>query len=152
MSGPLKIDTHLHLYATSAEGEWWKSGYEIWEYGQRDGVHFSNDTGTLDETVAALSRGGFAHGVVLNLFAAGLFREQYGSALPPEMDGAGRAQALADFDATVSDALKSPDVVGRFGKIGADIVNAGPTGFTERLKSDQATWNAVIQQAGLATQ
>jgi uncharacterized protein len=103
VSGPLKIDTHLHLYATSAEGEWWKSGYEIWEYGQRDGVHFSNDTGTLDETVAALSRGGFAHGVVLNLFAAGLFREQYASALPPEMDGAERAQALADFDATAGD-------------------------------------------------
>jgi tripartite-type tricarboxylate transporter receptor subunit TctC len=56
------------------------------------------------------------------------------------------------LDATVSDALKSADVVGRFSKIGADIVNAGPTGFTERLESDQATWNAVIQQAGLATQ
>ena len=27
--------------------------------------------GTLEETRAALDRGGFAHGVVLNLFAAG---------------------------------------------------------------------------------
>ena len=65
-------------------------GVEIWEYGLRDGVHFSNDTGTLGETVAALDRGGFAHGVVVNLFSADLFRQQYSSALPPEAEAAER--------------------------------------------------------------
>jgi len=103
MSEPLKIDTHIHLYSSREEGQWWKAGYEIWEYGERDGVHFSHDTGTLDETVAVLRRGGFAHGVVVNLFSADLFRLQYESMLPPEADGAERAQALAQFDATISE-------------------------------------------------
>jgi uncharacterized protein len=101
MSGPLKIDTHIHLYPSREEGEWWKSGYEIWEYGQSADVHFSTDTGTLQETVAALDRGDFSHGVVLNLFAADLFREQYKSALPGDMDASERARALAEFDATI---------------------------------------------------
>jgi hypothetical protein len=103
VSASLKIDTHLHLYPTREEGEWWKSGYEIWEYGHRDGVHFSGDTGTLEETVATLGRSGFAHGIVLNLFAASIFRQQYESALAPELDAAGRARALAEFDATIGE-------------------------------------------------
>jgi len=103
MSGPLKVDTHLHLYPSRAEGEWWKTGYEIWEYGERAGVHFSEDAGTLGETAAALHRGGFAHGVVLNLFAAGSFRQQYESTLPADLDAPERAHALAEFDATIGE-------------------------------------------------
>jgi predicted TIM-barrel fold metal-dependent hydrolase len=103
VSGPLKVDTHLHLYASPEQGRWWKTGYEIWEYGERDGVHFSADTGTLAETAAALRDGGFAHGVVLNLFSAGLFRQQYSAELPPGMGEADRARALAGFDATISE-------------------------------------------------
>jgi uncharacterized protein len=103
MSGPLKIDTHIHLYPSGEEGEWWKGGYEIWEYGERDGVHFSTGTGTPGETVAVLDQGGFGHGVVMNLFSADLFRQQYESALPRDMDAAQRARALAEFDATVAE-------------------------------------------------
>jgi uncharacterized protein len=103
MSGPLKIDTHIHLYSSREEGDWWKAGYEIWEYGERAGVHFSKDTGTLEETVAALSQGGFAHGVVVNLFSADLFRQQLESALPPDAGAAERARVLAEFDATISE-------------------------------------------------
>jgi uncharacterized protein len=103
MSEPLRIDTHIHLYSSRQEGEWWKAGYEIWEYGEREGIDFSPDTGTLGETVAALGRGGFAHGVVMNLFSADLFRLQYESALPPEVDAAERARALAQFDATIGE-------------------------------------------------
>lgn len=103
MTGPLRVDTHLHLYPSRAEGQWWKTGYEIWEYGDRAGVAFSEDCGTLEETAAALHRGGFTHGVVLNLFAAGAFRQQYESALPPGMDAAQRGRALAGFDATVGE-------------------------------------------------
>ena len=102
MSGPLKVDTHLHMYPSRAEGEWWKTGYEIWEYGAGN-VLWSEDAGTLEETSAALDRGGFAHGVVLNLFAAGPFRQQYESTLPPDMDAAQRARALAEFDATIGE-------------------------------------------------
>jgi uncharacterized protein len=102
MSGPLKVDTHLHMYPSRAEGEWWKAGYEIWEYGKGT-VRWSEDAGTLEETTAALDRGGFAHGVVLNLFAAGPFRQQYESTLPPDMDAAQRARALAEFDVTIGE-------------------------------------------------
>jgi uncharacterized protein len=102
MSGPLKVDTHLHLYPSRAEGEWWKGGYEIWEYGQAS-VRWSEDAGTLGETIAALDRGGFSHGVVLNLFAAGAFRQYYESTLPPDMDAAQRTRALAEFDATIGE-------------------------------------------------
>jgi uncharacterized protein len=102
MSGPLKIDTHLHMYPSRAEGEWWKTGYEIWEDGAAS-VRWSEDAGTLEETAAALDRGGFAHGVVLNLFAAGPFRQHYESTLPPEADAAERARALAEFDATIGE-------------------------------------------------
>lgn len=101
MSGPLRIDTHLHMYASGQEGQWWKSGYEIWEYGALPDVLFSPDAGTLPETVAALDRGGFAHGVVLNLFTADLFRAQYEAALPAGLDGPDRARALAEFDASI---------------------------------------------------
>jgi len=60
MSGPLKVDMHLHMYPSRAEGEWWKTGYEIWEYGAGN-VLWSEDAGTLEETSAALDRGGFGH-------------------------------------------------------------------------------------------
>jgi uncharacterized protein len=103
MSGPLRIDTHIHLYSSREEGAWWKAGYEIWEYGRRDGVHFSPDTGTLQETAAALSRGGFDHGIVLNLFSADLFRQQYESTLPPDLGATERAGALAEFDAAIGE-------------------------------------------------
>jgi predicted TIM-barrel fold metal-dependent hydrolase len=101
MSEPLKIDTHIHLYPSAEEGKWFKAGYEIWEYGERDGVDFSDDTGTLSETVAALGRGGFSHGVVMNLFSADQFRQYYSSTLPPEVEASQRAAALAEFDATI---------------------------------------------------
>jgi len=102
VSGPLKVDTHLHMYPSRAEGEWWKTGYEVWEYGEGS-VQWSADAGTLEETTAALGRGGFAHGVVLNLFAAGAFRQQYESTLPPQADATERARALAEFDATTGE-------------------------------------------------
>jgi len=102
VSGPLKVDTHLHMYPSRAEGEWWKTGYEVWEYGEGS-VQWSADAGTLEETTAALGRGGFAHGVVLNLFAAGAFRQQYDSTLPPQADATERARALAEFDATTGE-------------------------------------------------
>jgi tripartite-type tricarboxylate transporter receptor subunit TctC len=52
----------------------------------------------------------------------------------------------------ISAALKSPDVMARFDKVGAEIVNAGPAEFANHLKSDQAMWAILIQQTGLASQ
>jgi tripartite-type tricarboxylate transporter receptor subunit TctC len=62
------------------------------------------------------------------------------------------APVIDTLNTAISAALKSPEIIARFGQIGADVVNAGPAGFAKRLRSDQTVWRAVIQQAGLATQ
>src|SRR5260370_9066878 len=85
MSGPTKIDTHLHLYPSHEEGAWFKGGYDIWEYGQLDGVQFSADTGTLDETVAALGRGGVDPRVLVDLLSTALFPRGVEATLPPPL-------------------------------------------------------------------
>jgi tripartite-type tricarboxylate transporter receptor subunit TctC len=69
------------------------------------------------------------------------------------MAPAGTPEAIINkLNDTISEALKSPEVVARFDKIGADIVNEGPAAFGEHLKSDQAMWTALVMQAGLASQ
>lgn len=68
------------------------------------------------------------------------------------MAPAGTPKAVIDkLNGAISDALKSPDLMARFDKVGADIVNLGPAAFAERLKSDQTMWAKLIQQAGLVS-
>ena len=50
------IDTHIHLYSSRQEGEWWKAGYEIWEYGAKEGVVFSRSSGTVGDALAEQAR------------------------------------------------------------------------------------------------
>jgi tripartite-type tricarboxylate transporter receptor subunit TctC len=67
------------------------------------------------------------------------------------MAPAGTPEAIINkLNGAISDALKSPDIIARFDKIGADIVNLGPAAFAQRLKSDQIMWATLVQQAGLA--
>ena len=47
MADVLKIDAHLHLYATKAIGAFEKGDYGIWEYGEKPGVKFSAYDGDL---------------------------------------------------------------------------------------------------------
>ena len=56
------------------------------------------------------------------------------------------------LNTAISAALKAPEIVARFEKIGVDPVNTGPAGFAKRLELDRATWGALIRQAGLAAQ
>ena len=60
MTEPVKVDVHMHLYATPESGEWWKSGYEIFEYGEKDGVRFSDYSGTVGDATLAMEKAGFA--------------------------------------------------------------------------------------------
>ncbi len=53
---------------------------------------------------------------------------------------------------TISAAVKSPEVIDRFEKIGVDAVNAGPAEYAKRLRSDQTIWGALIEQTGLRAQ
>ena len=67
-SGKPVVDFHMHLYPTASAGERRKFAYQIWEYGTQAEVVESADSGTPDEAVAALDRGGIDYGVIANLF------------------------------------------------------------------------------------
>jgi len=85
MTEPLKIDVHMHLYESKASGEWWKSGYDIFEYGDKADVVFGSYSGDVGDAVAAMAEAGYAHGIAVNLFSMDLFREEGIAMLPPEV-------------------------------------------------------------------
>jgi tripartite-type tricarboxylate transporter receptor subunit TctC len=69
------------------------------------------------------------------------------------MAPAGTPNAVVEkLNDAASEALRSPDVIARFEKIGAEVVNAGPASFAQRLEADRATWGALIRQTGLSMQ
>ncbi|HEV8165843.1 MAG TPA: amidohydrolase family protein [Actinomycetota bacterium] len=106
MSGPVKVDVHMHLYPSAASGEWWKSGYEIWEYGDKDGVVFSRYSGTVDDALAAMQAAGFVHGIAVNLLSVDLFQEEAAAMLPADLQGEDRARALAEIEATMAERFR----------------------------------------------
>ena len=69
MPGSLIIDAHMHIYQTLEQGEYNKSGYEVWEYGEHPGVRFSNESGVPGEALEAMRRSGVSYAIVVNLFA-----------------------------------------------------------------------------------
>jgi predicted TIM-barrel fold metal-dependent hydrolase len=93
-SGPIVVDVHMHLYESKAIGEWWKAGYEIFEYGSKPDVPFGSFSGDVEDAVTALATAGYAHGVAVNLFSVDLFREEAISALPSDLSPADRAAAI----------------------------------------------------------
>ena len=107
MTGPVKVDVHMHLYPSAASGDWWKAGYEIWEYGDKDGVTFSRFSGTVADALEAMEEAGFGHGIAVNLLSVDLFREEAVAMLPPDLQGEDRAEAVAEIDATVADRFRA---------------------------------------------
>jgi predicted TIM-barrel fold metal-dependent hydrolase len=107
MTGPVKVDVHMHLYPSAASGDWWKSGYEIWEYGDKDGVTFSRFSGTVDDALQAMEEAGFSHGIVVNLLSVDLFREEALALLPDGLHGDERARAAAEIEATIADRFRA---------------------------------------------
>jgi len=107
MAEPPLVDVHMHLYETRAVGEWWKSGYEIWEYGAKADVTFGGYSGDVKDAVAAMAEAGFSHGVAVNLFSMDLFREQAVDALEEDLDAEARATAVAEIEGSLPDRLRS---------------------------------------------
>jgi predicted TIM-barrel fold metal-dependent hydrolase len=103
----LWVDVHLHLYPTRVVGQWWKSRYDIWEYGPKEDVAFSRASGTVEEAVRALRRGGFVHGVAVNLFSVDLHREEALAFLPPDLSEEERQKATDAIDASMGDRVRS---------------------------------------------
>jgi predicted TIM-barrel fold metal-dependent hydrolase len=107
MTAPVKVDVHMHLYETSESGEWWKSGYEIFEYGEKKGVRFSHYSGTVEDAVEAMEKAGFSHGVAVNLLSVDLFRMEAIAMLAEEVQGEDREKAIREIDETMADRFRS---------------------------------------------
>jgi uncharacterized protein len=113
MSVPL-VDVHVHVLPT--ENDPIRDGYEIWEYGAKDGVVFCDARGTVADVDGAVAEAGFAHVVAVNLFAADLVREQALSALG--------ADAHPDAAASVEESM--PDRLRGFNRWICDVARARP--------------------------
>jgi uncharacterized protein len=98
MNEPVKVDVHMHVYESVRSGDWWKAGYEIFEYGDKEGVEFSPYAGTVDDAVWAMREAGFAHGVAVNLLSIDLFRLEAMAMLPPVLAADERDRAIARID------------------------------------------------------
>ena len=107
MAEPIKIDSHVHLYRSREEGAADKSGYEIWEYGARPDVCFSDCLGTVDEALAEMESAGISKAVVVNLFIGEQARARKMAALPDSLGGSEREKALAEIEAEVVDEMKA---------------------------------------------
>jgi predicted TIM-barrel fold metal-dependent hydrolase len=101
----MRIDSHMHLYATEAEGRAVVADYPIVEYGSKADVTLSSRAGTVEDGLAALDAAGASHAFVLNSF------EIPGAPWPPERTRnwpvqppfAEYRQALEDYNAWVCD-------------------------------------------------
>jgi predicted TIM-barrel fold metal-dependent hydrolase len=107
MTDPIKVDVHMHLYPSAESGAWWKTGYEIWEYGSKDGVTFSRYNGTVDDALVAMEKAGFRHGVAVNLLSVGLFREEAMAMLPEDLSPRERARAVAEIDGSMAERFRA---------------------------------------------
>src|ERR1700722_2709335 len=67
MSDPRVVDVHVHLFEQADDPM--RDGYEIWEYGDQDGVEFGTRRGTVGDLAAALGEPPVANCVVVGMFA-----------------------------------------------------------------------------------
>lgn len=105
MADLIRVDSHVHLYRTTEEGRREKEGYEVWEYGEKQGVHVSDCVGTVDELAAQMRTTGISRAIVVNLFSATVAREAAIAGLPDDLKGERREKTIADIKARVLDDL-----------------------------------------------
>ena len=104
MTDPLLVDVHVHVMPSPDDPI--RDGYEIWEYGAREGVAFCDDRGTIDDVLAAMDAAGFARVVAANMFAADVVREEAIAAEAADLGGGDRDRAIAAIDASMPDRLR----------------------------------------------
>ncbi len=107
MADPIKVDSHVHLYRSREEGQAEKDGYEIWEYGAKPGVCFSERFGTVDEVMADMDATGISKAVVVNLYIGGLARARKRAAVPGALSGVERDRAYDAIEAEITGELKA---------------------------------------------
>jgi len=68
MTEPIRVDSHIHVYRSAAEGAAAKEGYQIWEYGRQEAVALSRLAGTVAEVLGAMQQARIARSVIVNLY------------------------------------------------------------------------------------
>jgi uncharacterized protein len=100
------VDVHAHLSETAALGGWSKAAYEIWEYGQHEGVRFGPASGELEELRDAMRAGGLDHAIVVNAFSVDEWRERRLTGLDePRADLPSLGDRLIEFNRWLVDGL-----------------------------------------------
>jgi len=64
----MRIDTHVHVYATAEQGLFEVGEYPITEYGEKSDVRFSTRAGTVDDALAAMAMAGIDYSAMLGSF------------------------------------------------------------------------------------
>jgi len=105
MTDPLLVDVHVHVMPSPDDPI--RDGYEIWEYGTKDGVVFCDDRGTLEDTLAAMDAAGFSRVIAANMFAADVVREEALAQEPPGQSAADRAVAEAAIEVSMPERLRA---------------------------------------------
>lgn len=67
MSDPRVVDAHVHLFEQADDPI--RDGYEIWEYGDHDGVAFGTPRGTVEDLTTALGDPPVAHCIIVGMLA-----------------------------------------------------------------------------------
>jgi predicted TIM-barrel fold metal-dependent hydrolase len=101
----LIIDTHIHLHRTRELGFWERTTYEVWEYGKKGDVQFSEYGGDIDDVLQALELAKASKGVLVNLFEPKTARDIALRDLPDDLDEAQRLAAKESIEASVPDML-----------------------------------------------
>ena len=107
MADPIKVDSHVHLYRSPEEGQADKDGYEIYEYGAKPHVCFSERLGTVDQVMADMDATGISKAVVVNLYIGQIARAKKRAAVPDTVTGSARDRAYDDIEAEITDELKA---------------------------------------------
>ena len=84
MADPVLIDAHMHIAESREKGRTRKQTYEIWEYGEKSDVKFSEYDGVVEDALDAMNKAGFSKAVVVNLFGSGAANDGRGPHLADE--------------------------------------------------------------------
>jgi len=98
------VDVHVHLSETPELGLWSKSAYEIWEYGEKHDVRWSEATGVVDDLRARLGDGGVDHAVVVNATSVDELRGRWFDGIDVVWDGS-RIVPAGDASLSLGDRL-----------------------------------------------
>ena len=107
MPEPLIVDGHMHVYETRERALWGKGNYEIWEYGEKAGVHSSELAGDVDDALDALGAAGAASAVIVNLFGVERARQRAIFELPADLTPQERERRTELIETSIGDRLRA---------------------------------------------